>query len=560
MSVPQSPQRATRAPSGRRFRASDVVDFAIVGSGAAGGILAKELSAAGHTVVVLEQGPRLMQADFDHDEFGAFFRNGHINDPATQPQTFRPTPQEATTAQRILIYGRMVGGSNAHFTGNFWRLRPIDFNEASVLGGIAGTALADWPITYDELEPYYTKAEWELGVSGEQGPSDPKRSRPYPMPPLPVKSSGVLMDRAAKALGLHSQAAPMAINSQFYDGRPPCQHCGFCLFFMCEFGAKSTSMAAMLPRAEATGRCEVRPNSYAARVETGPDGRATGVSYFDAQKRLHLQRARAVVLCANGAETPRLLLNSHTARFPQGLANSSGIVGKHLMFNTYFGVNATFEHPLNEYKSVQNTRIVMDFYDTDAKRGFYGGGGIDARFGKYPIIFALGGLPPGSPTWGEGYARALADQFSRSMYFGTHGTSLPIDANSVSLDPSLKDAWGLPCLRVTYTDHPDDLKCAEFLVARATEIAHAAGARKVWSDGVAPQRASVHLLGTCRMGDDPRTSVVDRVHRTHDVRNLFICDGSSMVTSSRGQPTATISALAFRAGEHIAALARRGEI
>ena len=261
----------------------------------------------------------------------------------------------------------------------------------------------DWPITYEELEPYYTKAEWELGVSGEPGPFDPSRSKPYPMPSLPIKSSGVLLDKGARALGYHPQSTPMAINSQFYNGRPACQHCGFCLFFMCEFRSKSTSMVTMLPLAEATGRCEIRPGSYVARIETNRDGRATGVAYFDAQKRLQLQRARAVVLCANGAETPRLLLNSDSSRFPNGLANSSGVVGKHLMFNTYFGVNAQFEHPLNEYKSVQNTRMVLDFYDTDPKRGFYGGGGIDARFGKYPIMFALWRPAAGLADLGRGF-------------------------------------------------------------------------------------------------------------------------------------------------------------
>jgi choline dehydrogenase-like flavoprotein len=543
----------------RRFQPSDTVDFAIVGSGAAGGIIAKELATAGYSVVVLEQGPRLTEAQFTHDEFG-ILQNHNVNDPATQPQTFRVTPAETARKGVALIYGRMVGGSNAHFTANFWRLRPSDFNEASRLGGVSGASLVDWPITYEELEPYYTKAEWELGVSGEPGLFDPPRSRPYPMPPLPVKSSGVLMERGARALGLHAQASPMAINSQPYNGRPACQHCGFCLFFMCEFRAKSTSMATMLPLAEATGRCEIRSDSYVARVETGPDGRATGVSYFDAAKQLQLQRARAVVLCGNGGETPRLLLNSESARFKNGLANSSGLVGKYLMFNTYFGANAQFEHPLNEYKSVQNTRIVFDFYESDPRRGFYGGGGIDARFGMYPILFALGGLPPGAPTWGEGFARGLADQFTRTMLFATHGTSLPVESNSVTIDPSLKDAWGLPCMRVTYKDHQDDLKNAEFLNSHALRIAQAAGALKTWPQPVQSQTQSVHLLGTCRMGNDPRTSVIDKFHRTHDVRNLFICDGSSMVTSSRGQPTETISALAFRAGEHIAAFARRGEI
>src|SRR5262245_41470020 len=482
------------------------------------------------------------------------------NNPATQPQSFRSSPSANAETSQAAIYGRLVGGSNAHFTGNFWRMRPLDFNEASLLGGVPGSALVDWPITYEELEPYYTKAEWELGVSGEPGPFDPPRSRPYPMPPLPVKSSGVLLERGARALGLHPQSTPMAINSQPYNGRPACQHCGFCLFFMCEFRSKSTSMATMLPVAEATGRCEIRPESYVVRVQIGRDSRATGVEYFDADKHLQLQRARAVVLCANGAETPRLLLNSESSSFPHGLANSSGLVGKYLMCNTYFGVNAQFEHPLNEFKSVQNTRMVLDFYETDPRRGFYGGGGIDARFGKYPISFALQGLPPGSPTWGEAYARGLAEQFSRSMFFGTHGTSLPLESNSVSIDPALKDAWGLPCMRVTYKDHPDDLKNAQFLTARALEIAQAAGALKSWAEPVEPQTQSVHLLGTCRMGNDPKTSVIDKYHRAHDVKNLIICDGSSLVTSSRGRPTETICALAFRAGEKIAEFAKRGEI
>ena len=543
-----------------RFAPGDIVDFAIVGSGAAGGIIAKELSTAGFSVVVLEQGPRLTETQFDHDEFATFMQGRWSNNPAAQPQTFRTASSENAKKALTLIYGRLVGGSNAHFTANFWRLHPIDFNEASVIGGVPGTALTDWPITYEDLEPYYTKAEWELGVSGEPGPFDPVRSKPYPMPSLPVKSSGVLFEKGARALGFHPQPTPMAINSQFYNGRPACQHCGFCLFFMCEFRSKSTSMATMLPVAEATGRCEIRPESYVARIETNRDGRVTGVAYFDAQKRMLLQRAKAVVVCANGAETPRLLLNSESTRFPHGLANSSGVVGKHLMFNTYYGVNAQFEHPLNEYKSVQNTRMIHDFYNTDPKRGFYGGGGIDARFGKYPITFALGGLPPGSPTWGEAYARGLAEQFSRSMFFGTHGTSLPLESNSVTIDPSLKDAWGLPCMRVTYKDHPDDLKNAQFLTARALEISQAAGALKSWAEPVEPQTQSVHLLGTCRMGNDPKTSVIDRYHRAHDVPNLFICDGSSLVTSSRGQPTETICALAFRAGEKIGEFAKRGEI
>jgi len=544
----------------RRFGQGESVDFVVVGSGAAGGIVAKELSTAGFTVLVLEQGPRLELAEYDHDELALFITGARTNGGSGQPQLFRPTPADPYQPGMALLYGRTVGGSNAHFTANFWRLRPIDFIEASVHGTVPGTGLTDWPITYDDLEPYYTKAEWELGVSGAPGPFDPPRSRPYPMPPLPIKSSGVLFERGARALGLNPQPTPMAINSRPYNGRSACQHCGWCLGFFCEYGAKSTSMVAMLPVAERTGNCEVRPNSYVARVETNAAGRTTGVTYFDAARNEQFQPARAVVLCANGAETPRLLLNSATSRFPQGLANSSGLVGKYLMFNGNWGVGGLFDQPLNEYKSVQTTRMIHDFYETDPARGFYGGGGIDARFQQYPINFGLSGLPPGSPTWGAEYKRMLAEYYNHMMFLAVHTTTLPVESNGIELDPDLKDAWGLPCMRVTFRDHEDDMATGRFLNDRAMEILEAAGATRRWAPEVQPQTSAVHLLGTCRMGNDPRASVVNTDHRAHDVPNLFMCDGSSLVTSTRGQPTETISALAFRAGERIADLARRGEI
>jgi choline dehydrogenase-like flavoprotein len=268
-----------------------------------------------------------------------------------------------------------------------------------------------------------------------------------------------------------------------------------------------------------------------------------------------------VVLCANGAETPRLLLNSKTNRFPQGLANSSGLVGKYLMFNGAATATGIYEHPLNEYKGVQVTRIALDWYDSDPKRGFYGGGGIDARFNpNYPIIFALGGVPPHHPTWGPVFKRYLQYAFTRQMTLYGHSTSLPRETNSISIDPKVKDAWGVPAIRVTYQDHPDDLKMSEFLLQRCKELHQAAGAEVYWGNPVRVQNGTAHLLGTCRMGNDPTSSVVDKFHRAHDVPNLFMCDGSSLVTSGRGQPTMTIMALAFRAGETIAELAKRGEI
>jgi len=542
----------------RTFRETETVDFVVVGSGAAGGVLAKELSTAGFDVVVLEQGPLQRPNEFTHDEL-ATEREGAMLNVAFEPyQSFRAGDEEpwSRNPARGLVYRRGVGGSSVHFAANYWRLRPIDFRERSVLGSIAGTSFADWPITYEELEPYYTKVDWEIGVSGAPGPFDARRSRPYPLPPMPNKSSGVLLERGARALGLHAQVAPVAILSQPYDGRSACMACGHCSYYGCEFNAKSSTLATVIPKAVATGRCEIRAESTAFRVETNSAGRATGVSYYDRDGREHRQGARAVILAANGAETARLLLLSESSRFPEGLANSSGAVGRHIMFNGHSSTFGVFEHPLNEYKGAVASRVVQDFYHTDPKRGFYGGGGIDARFNYGPIGFALDTLPPDVPKWGLEYKRALRRYFSRSVRFMAHITSLPVPTNTVTLDPDHRDRWGRPGLRLTYLDHPDDMKAKRWFRDRTHALMEAAGAAKVWDQPVTRIDGGVHLLGTARMGNDPKTSVVDRYHRAHDVPNLFVCDGSSFVTSGRGQPTMTIQALAFRAAEHIARFAR----
>lgn len=545
----------------RTFAGNEAVDFVIVGSGAAGGVLAKELASAGFSVVVLEQGPWRRREDFHHDELAHWILGTMTG--GTEPQTFRTSPDEDAQLRGsppALLYARGVGGSSVHFTANYWRFRPIDFNERSLLGPVDGADLRDWPITYEELEPYYTKVEWEIGVSGEPGPFDPPRSRPYPMPPLPVKSSGVLFERGARALGLHPQPAPMAILSQPYEGRLPCQHCGWCMMYGCEFDAKSSTLATMIPRALATGSCELRPDSRVMRVETDASGRATGVLYIDRDGNEQRQRARAVVLAANGAETARLLLMSETQRFPDGLANSSGLVGKYLMANGQTAVYGQFEHPLNEYRSAQVTRILLDFYESDPARGFYGGGGMDARMSLGPLLFALGGTPPDGPQWGAEFKRFLAEAYTHTFELAGHTTSLAVETNAVTLDPDHRDEWGRPALRVTYRDHPDDLKMMQFFIDRGREILEAAGASRIWEFPVTGTTIIAHLLGTARMGDDPRTSVVDRDHRAHDVPNLLICDGSSFVTSGRGQPTMTIQALAFRAADRWRELARSGGI
>src|SRR5205085_848867 len=306
-----------------------------------------------------------------------------------------------------------------------------------------------------------------------------------------------------------------------------------------------------------------RPNCYVHRIETNANGRVIGTAYFDEKRVAHLQKAKAVVVCANGAETPRLLLLSANKQFPNGLANSSGLVGKYLMLNSGPSAMAVFEHPLIDYKGVAVSRVVHDYYELDPQKvGFYGGGGLDARFDLTPINFALngydmGGLPPGTPRWGKEFKAALAHNFTRTLEIVSHGASLPVVSNSFSLDPDLQDVWGLLALRMTYNDHPDDLKLGAFLRDRIMELLDVANAVQKWASPVEEQTFAYHLLGTCRMGNDPKSSIINADHRAHDVKNLFLCDGSSLVTSGRGQPTETISALAYRAADRITALAGR---
>jgi choline dehydrogenase-like flavoprotein len=546
-----------------KYKTSDEVDFVIIGSGAAGGVLAKELATNGFRVVVLEQGPYLTETDFVHDEVKVLQENLLTNHPELQPSTFRKTADEKAKPQRAVAYGRCVGGTTVHFTANYWRFHEIDFVERSKVGAIPGTGLVDWPISYGDLEPYYTKVESEIGVSGLAGasPFDPPRAKPYPMPPLPAKSCGVLFERGARKLGWHPFPAPLAILSEPRPGRSACVNCGFCYGFGCEVGAKSSTLASVIPLAERTGRCEIRPNCYVHRIALDAAGRATGAVYFDERKNTHLQKAKAVVVCANGAETPRLLLLSANKQFPSGLANSSGLVGKYLMFNSNARSVGLFDQQLNDYQGFATSRVLHDFYELDPQKvGFYGGGALDGRFDYTPYFFAMTGLPPDTPHWGPSFKAALSHNFVRTMEIHCSGTSLPRETNNFSLDPDLKDAWGLPALRMTYQDHPDDLKLVNWLTKRALEILDAAGAVKRWSRPINEQQFSVHLLGTCRMGTDPQASVINPDHRTHDVKNLFLCDGSSLVTSGRGQPTMTIQALAYRAADRVTELARRGDL
>lgn len=538
----------------KTYRPADEVDFVIVGSGAAGGVLARELSCADFSVVVLEQGPWLSERDFSHDSLDNRYHPERRldNDTTLQPQMRRANDTETARHRQFANFGRVVGGGTVHFAANYWRFPESEFQLATRKGVPDGSSVADWPISYKDLEPYYTKVDWEIGVSGKSGnPFEAPRSRDYPLPPLPIKCEGVLCERGAKKLGWLAWPSPLAILSRPYRGRAACVGCGLCVRHGCEVQAKSSTLVAMIPGAVATRRCEIRPHSYVRKIEMSSSGRATGVTYFDKDRKEQFQRAKVVVLSANGVETPKLLLLSATSAFPNGLANSSGEVGRNFMTNVAGHSNALFEHDVNGWKGAGNSRMIFDFFETPSALGLYGGGGIALNSqGTLPT----GGSWPGEPRWGSEWKKRARDYFTKRVSAGGSCTQLPVATNRVDLDPVEKDAWGLAAPRLTFTPHPLDRKLAEWMGARGRELLEAAGAAKVSEVGVATL-VSQHLLGTCRMGTDPTKSVVNADHRAHDVPNLFMVDGSSFVTSGPA-PTLTIQALAFRAADRIAHLAK----
>lgn len=552
-----------------QFTPSTEVDFVVIGSGAGGGVMAKQLSQAGFSVVVLEQGgwgAYGHEQDYNKDELlNRFMPNVAdrlMSDPVRQRNTFRRNEQEKA-GPGSHSYGCVVGGGTVTYGASSWRHLPYEFDEVTKDPTIpSGTGMANWPISYEELEPYYTQAEWEIGICGERtnSPFMAPMSKPYPVPPQPMKSSGALLKTGASKLGITTVVPNVAaIITVPYMGRAACVNCGMCSGYGCHVNARSSSAASLLPFAEKTGRCEIRANSYVREISVDASGKATGAIYFDALGREQMQKAKAVVLAANGTESPRLLLLSKSNRFPDGLANSSGVVGRYLMSGNGGGATGLFEHPLNEYKGAVTGMAILDFVPSDPKRGFYGGGRMTARGQQSPIQYALGG-PRDAPTWGAGYKKALREQANRKLTITNFITQMPLATNRVDLDPDVKDAWGLPAMRITMTSHPDDFKSMEFFKQKSVEILQAAGATTVWSEPVSDSRGGAHSRGTCRMGDDPKTSVVNKFHRAHDVPNLFIVDGSNFVTGGRNHPTMTISALAFRAADYLVKAAKSGDL
>jgi choline dehydrogenase-like flavoprotein len=544
------------------------VDFVVIGSGAAGGIMAKQLSTAGFSVVVLEQGgwgKYGKEHEYNKDEWlnrNVSEEDRLMSDPSRQRNTFRRTDKEKARPGTH-SYGCVIGGGTVTYGGSSWRHLPYEFKELSMDHTIpSGTGMADWPISYDEIEPFYQQAEWEMGISGLRvnSPFVAPMKKDYPVPPVPLKSSGALFNTAADKLGLTVVPGPLAIITKPYMGRAACVNCGICSGYGCQVKARSSSAVTMIPLAEKTGRCEIRVRSYVHEISLDNNGRVTGVVYFDANKNAVRQKAKAVVLSANGSESARLLLLSKSARFPDGLANSSGMVGKYLMTGNGATAHALFDKPLNEYKGVISGAGIVDYVPSDPKRGFYGGGRLTARGYQTPFDLGLDGLSPEAPRWGAGYKKALQEEANHRMTINCFVTQMPLETNRVDLDPDVRDDWGLPAMRITSSSHPDDFKNMEFFRQKSIDILQAAGAKKVWAPPIADTRGGAHNRGTCRMGNDPKTSVVDKYHRSHDVPNLYIVDGSSMVTGGRNHPTLTIQALAFRAADHIIKEAKKNNI
>ncbi|AZH25694.1 GMC family oxidoreductase [Haloplanus aerogenes] len=540
----------------------------VVGLGAAGGVVASELVAEGMDVIGIEAGP--MPGTHDQDELRNVINARLSNTVHDTPERYRQYDDTGATAGntgKFNLYGRCVGGSSVHYCGVMWRLLPEHFNMKSEFGELDGANMADWPVDYGDMAPYYERAEQEIGICGPDGgqPTHPD-SWSYPMDPVPESRSGELLAGGADELGYEAFPSPQAVLTEQYDGRPSCTYCGHCCFYGCYVrGAKSNSLVAKLSSVINADNFDLRDECLAKRVLVDGEGQVTGVRYVDkADGTEHDITADAVVVSGNSIETPRLLLNSASEHHPDGLANSSGQVGRNLMFHMdYTQIFAKFDEPTKQNRGTWSNKAVDDFILSnriDEDVDFVTGSNLQLASinapmlygGNWKQLYAGGKTPPNTPTWGDGFMEEMGD-FENLVWVWAPVEDVPRERNRVRPDPNNRDEWGIPGVDVTFENHPQDFKAQSYVVERCKEIFEAAGASEVWSAGTGVHhRGSSHLMGTCRMGTDPATSVVDSYGRAHDVDNLFVVDGSPFVTSAGYNPTETIYALAFRTAEEIA--------
>jgi choline dehydrogenase-like flavoprotein len=519
------------------YEQSDDSVVVVIGSGAGGGTLANELCQKGIKVVLLEAGKRYEIADFMNDEWDSFIQLAWL-DKRTTSGTWRVARDFPNLPAWIC---KAVGGSTVHWAGASLRFQEHEFRAHSEYGEIAGANLLDWPLTLAELEPYYARAEDKLGVTRTNG-----------IPGLPGNNNFKVMYNGATRIGYKNvHTGRMAINSQARDGRPSCLQLGFC-FQGCKSGAKWSTLYTEIPKAEETGLVELRPESMALRIEHDDSGKITGVLYADAEGNQHLQKARAVCVACNSIESPRLLLNSASNMFPDGLANASGQVGRNYMRHTTGSVYAIFEQPVRMYRGTTMAGIITDESRHDTARGFAGGYELETLSLGLPFMAAF--LDPGA--WGQDFSAAMED-YDHMAGMWIVGEDMPQESNRVTLHPEETDQWGLPIPNVHFDDHVNDLAMRNHAYKQGRAVYDAVGARQVFET---PPYPSTHNLGTNRMSERPEDGVVNKFGQSHEIANLFVSDGSQFTTGAAENPTLTIVALAIRQADHIAEQMGKGEI
>jgi choline dehydrogenase-like flavoprotein len=532
------------------------VNAVVIGAGAAGGIVAKELSTAGLSVVLLERGKWYTAADCRKDDLRnqrtTFLGNAFGPEDKGNPRVWvdkngvahTVLPSEGAYQNNAAC----VGGGTLSYGAQAWRYMPQDFKMRTTYGAPAGSSLEDWPITYDDLEPFYDKAEYEIGVSGDYSgtPFHSPRRRDLPMPPLPPNREFDILEPAAKRLGLHPFHLPMLRNSVPYNGRGPCMRCRWCCGFACEVDAKNGSQNTVIPVALNTGNCELRTGCMAKEILTDDRGHATGVAYFDERGRLQQQPADIVIVSSAAIESARLLLNSRSRLFPNGLGNRYDQVGRNLQGHHYTGAIGYFDFETYDDVGPGASIAIMDY--NHGTPGLCGGGMLANEFIRLPIHM-IDRLPPGTPRWGFAHKQAMRHWHKRSIVIMGPTQQIPTATGRVTIDPNVRDQWGLPVARFEGNVHPHTYEIGDVQAKRAEAWLKESGAINTslmsWhSESVS---AGQHQAGTCRMGNDPRGSVVNRDCKLHDVDNVFVIDGSVHVNNGGFNPVLTIMAIAYYA-------------
>lgn len=535
------------------------VNAIVVGAGAGGGVVAKELAIAGLTVVLFERGGWATYDDHDDDELISQRTTALGNAFGPDDKRHRRVVVNTNGTSRIVLpsegsYSNIaacVGSGTVSYGALAWRFMEKDFKMKSTYGHVKGSTLEDWPVSYDELEPFYEKAEWEIGVAGDNEDSfSPPRKKPYPMPPFAFNREGALLYKTAKRMKLHPFSIPMFRNSVPYNGRPACYRMRNCVGFACPVNAKGGTHNTVIPTAIKSGNCELRINCQVAEILTDESGRATGIKYFDENGKGQIQSADIIVISAAAIETARLLLNSKSNRFTNGLGNNNGWVGRNLQSHAYTSAFGLFKEDIYDDVGPGACWGVSDF--NHGNEGIIGGGCIVNSFITMPYLFTKT-RPPGAKSWGLEHKEFQSNMYKKVVKLHSPFQEIPTFETRVSVDPGVKDYWGIPVAKLSGVRHSYDYIGCQFLSAKAEEILKEAGAYYTWQEvgGKGGLPGGQHQAGTCRMGNDPKTSVCDKFGRVHDIPNLFVADGSLHVTNGGFNPALTIMALGYWVGNHI---------